>query len=387
MYQGYFGLKNAPFSIVPDHRVMYMSDSHREAVAHLLYSLEQSGGFVQLTGEVGTGKTTVSRYILQHLPENVDIALLLNPRVNELDLLESICDELDISYPENSTLKSLIATLNSYLLESHSSGRHTVLIIDEAQNLDREVLEQIRLLTNLETSSDKLLQIILIGQPELVNILQRHDLRQLSQRIVGRFKLEPLNVEEAREYIAYRLAQAGCERTLFSRLAVRRIHKLSGGIPRLINVLCDSALMRAYSSNRDKVSYKMVNYVAREIFPQQKGRSPVGKLLLYLLLTLILLGLVWVYFLVAGNQQFPQSFSGLWSSLNRGQSGDVANQSSLSTAPGDPAELASNSMAQAENNVNNSPAEVPASVTISQSTNAGKRFDLGYRLGVPLDKN
>jgi general secretion pathway protein A len=387
MYQGYFGLKNAPFSIVPDHRVMYMSDSHREAVAHLLYSLEQSGGFVQLTGEVGTGKTTVSRYILQHLPENVDVALLLNPRVNELELLESVCDELKISYPENASLKSLIAALNSYLLESHSSGRHTVLIIDEAQNLDREVLEQIRLLTNLETSSDKLLQIILIGQPELVHILQRHDLRQLSQRIVGRFMLTPLNVEETREYIAYRLAQAGCERTLFSRLASRRIHKLSGGIPRLINVLCDSALMRAYSSNRDKVTYRTVNYVAREIFLQQKGRSVMGKILRFLLLLLLLLGLVWGYFFVTGNQQISQMISGIWSNLNQDQIEDVALQIPASTNPSDPVDSPSTVVAQAENNVSISPASAPKTATVGQNDNAGKRFDLGYRLGVPLDNN
>jgi len=215
MYQSYFGLKNAPFSIVPDHRVVYMSESHRDAVAHLLYALKQSGGFVQLTGEVGTGKTTVSRYLLQHLPENVDVALLLNPRINEKEMIEAICDELAISYPPAATLKQLLSVLNEYLLSSHAGGRHTVLIIDEAQNLSREVLEQIRLLTNLETSTDKLLQIILIGQPELVNILARHDLRQLSQRIIGRFKLMPLSLKETREYILYRLRQAGCERSLY----------------------------------------------------------------------------------------------------------------------------------------------------------------------------
>ena len=273
MYQGYFGLNNAPFSIVPDHRVVYMSESHRDAVAHLLYSLKQSGGFVQLTGEVGTGKTTVSRYLLQHLPENIDVALLLNPRINEKEMIETICDELDVPYPPAATLKQLLSSLNEYLLRSHAAGRHTVLIIDEAQNLSREVLEQVRLLTNLETSTDKLLQIILIGQPELVKILGRHDLRQLSQRIVGRFKLEPLSLEETREYIRYRLKQAGCERPLFTASAVRRIHKYSGGVPRVINVLCDTALMGAYSRNQDKVGRKEVTTAAKEILPEPPKRA------------------------------------------------------------------------------------------------------------------
>ncbi len=317
MYQSYFGLNNAPFSIVPDHRVMYMSDSHREAVAHLLYSLKQPGGFVQLTGEVGTGKTTISRYLLQHLPENVDVALLLNPRVNELELLESICDELGIRYPKNSTLKNLIGVLNIYLLESHSSGRHTVLIIDEAQNLAREVLEQIRLLTNLETSSDKLLQIILIGQPELKNILKRHDLRQLSQRIVGRFNLDPLNLNEAREYISFRLQQAGCERVLFTRPATRRIQRLSKGVPRLINVLCDSALMGAYSENKDKVSYAIVNRVAKEVLPEFDGGSVISRIFRLSWAPLIAAGLVLGYFAIGGQQRLSQWVSAYWPGSNQ----------------------------------------------------------------------
>ncbi|MBX2868316.1 MAG: AAA family ATPase [Acidiferrobacterales bacterium] len=250
-----------------------MSESHRDAVAHLLYSLKQSGGFVQLTGEVGTGKTTVSRYLLQHLPENVDVALLLNPRINEKEMIETICDELDISYPPAATLKQLLSSLNEYLLKSHAAGRHTVLIIDEAQNLSREVLEQVRLLTNLETSTDKLLQIILIGQPELVNILGRHDLRQLSQRIVGRFKLDPLTLDETREYVRYRLKQAGCERSLFTPSALRLVHRYSDGVPRVINVICDTALMGAYGRNQDKVGRKEVIAAAGEILPESPQKK------------------------------------------------------------------------------------------------------------------
>jgi general secretion pathway protein A len=289
MYQGYFGLNSAPFSIVPDHRVVYMSASHKEAVAHLLYSVRQSGGFVQLTGEVGTGKTTVCRYLLQHLPEEVDVALLVNPRISEKELLGAICDELGIRHFKGHSLRELINRLNLHLLKAHAAGRFTVLIIDEAQNLSREVLEQVRLLTNLETSTHKLLQIILIGQPELVNLLGRHDLRQLSQRIVGRFRLKPLNLKETREYIQYRLRQAGCERPLFTRPATRRIHRLSGGIPRLINVLCDASLMSAFSNDSDRVRRGTVSKVAKDVLAEQPGRSRLGGLFRFSLVPVVLI--------------------------------------------------------------------------------------------------
>ena len=271
MYLGYFNLDSQPFSIVPDHRVLYMSPSHREAVAHLLYALSESGGFVQLTGEVGTGKTTISRYILANLPENIDVALLLNPRVTEKEMLETICDELGIAYTRTSRQKDLSTLLNEYLLESHANGRRTVLMVDEAQNLSRKGLEQVRLLTNLETPSAKLLQIILIGQPELSQTLQRHDLRQLSQRIVARFSLKPLNRHETSEYIEHRLTISGVQRPLFSQGAVTRIYQLSGGIPRLINVLADRALLGAYSQNLHQVNRRIVNQAGREVTDQLRG--------------------------------------------------------------------------------------------------------------------
>ncbi|MGI9317400.1 MAG: ExeA family protein [bacterium] len=319
MYQDFFGLSNAPFSIVPDHRVVYMSESHREAVAHLLYSLKKSGGFIQLTGDVGTGKTTVSRYLLQHLPENVDVALLLNPRINEQEMLETICDELKIRYPRGpgATLKNLIGVLNYYLLASHSKGRHTVLIIDEAQNLSREVLEQVRLLTNLETSTDKLLQIILIGQPELVHILSRHDLRQLSQRIVGRYQLKPLNLKETREYIDYRLKQAGCERPLFTRNATQRIHKLSEGIPRVINVLCDNALMGAYSEDQEKVSVGVVMRAASEVLPQRPKRRFLAGAFRVALVPLVLFAMMLAYWSGGGKEVVDRLTSEIWSQLEK----------------------------------------------------------------------
>ena len=276
MYLGYFGLDVPPFSIVPDHRALYMSQSHREAVAHLLYALNQSGGFVQLTGEVGTGKTTVSRYILANLPEDVDVALLLNPRITEKEMMEAICDELRIDYHKSARQKDLVIKLNNYLLKAHSKGRKTVLLVDEAQNLSREVLEQVRLLTNLETSNEKLLQIILIGQPELAQTLERHDLRQLSQRIVGRFKLKPLNKKETKAYIEHRLYVAGSQRPLFTNSAIARVHRLSRGIPRLINVLCDRALLGAYGQSKDKVYRSIVNRAAKEALTGQSKPRQFG---------------------------------------------------------------------------------------------------------------
>jgi general secretion pathway protein A len=274
VYLDFFGLDSSPFSIVPDHRALYMSPSHREAVAHLLYALSESGGFVQLTGEVGTGKTTVSRYILANLPEDVDVALLINPRITEKQMLQAICDELGIKYKETISQKDLVTMLNDYLIDAHARARKTVLIVDEAQNLSREVLEQIRLLTNLETSTDKLLQIILIGQPELTYTLQRHDLRQLAQRIVGRFSLAPLNRKETSAYIEHRLKIAGVQRSMFTRGAVSRIHQISKGIPRLINVLCDRALLGAYSQSKNVVDRKIVNRAGKEVLSELAGSIP-----------------------------------------------------------------------------------------------------------------
>jgi len=362
MYQSYFGLNGPPFSIVPDHRVVYMSESHREAVAHLLHSLKTSGGFVQLTGEVGTGKTTVSRYLLQHLPDNVDIALLLNPRISEHELLEAICDELKIPYPETATQRLLTRLLNLKLLRSHIEGKHTVLIIDEAQNLSREVLEQVRLLTNLETSTDKLLQIILIGQPELVHMLDRHDLRQLSQRIVGRFRLEPLNRRETREYIQYRLKQAGCERRLFTDPAIRRIQRLAGGVPRLINVLCDSALMGAYSENREKVSLRIVNRAAQEVLPKS-AMGGWGGLFRFAFIAPLLVTVFGAGLLIAVSQ------GGNWLTDFRGKV--IERPSSGVTDAQPPAQA--DGAARREND----------SADARPSAENQSRFDLIYRLGVP----
>src|SRR5882672_1553017 len=211
MYTTYFGLREMPFSITPDPAYLYMSPRHQEALGHLLYGTGQHGGFVQLTGEVGTGKTTIVRTLLAQKLDNVDVAVILNPRQSEQEFVQSICDELHIPYPrEGLTLKVLHDALNAHLLATHAAGRRTVVIIDEAQNLERNVLEQVRLLTNLETHKDKLLRIMLVGQPELAQMLSRADLRQLSTRITARYHLTPLSPPETAEYIQHRLRIAGC---------------------------------------------------------------------------------------------------------------------------------------------------------------------------------
>ena len=276
MYLEHFKLTERPFSITPDPRFLYMSARHREALAHLLYGLGESGVFVQLTGEVGTGKTTICRCLLEQVPENVDIALVLNPKVTSTELIATVCDELGIEYPaDNTSIKSLTDVLNRYLLDAYARGRRTVLIIDEAQNLSADVLEQVRLLTNLETSTQKLLQVILIGQPELRTLLARDDMRQLSQRVTARYHLDPISRDEADAYIKHRLQICGTTQTLFNKRAIDRIQQLSGGIPRLINVLCDRSLLGAYVEGKAQVDPKVVKKAAHEVLAEAE-RTPEG---------------------------------------------------------------------------------------------------------------
>jgi len=266
MYLDHFKLTERPFSITPDPRFLYMSARHREALAHLLYGLGEGGGFVQLTGEVGTGKTTLCRCLLDQVPEHVDIALVLNPKVTATELIATVCDELGIEYPEeNTSIKSLTDALNRYLLDAYARDRRTVLIIDEAQNLSADVLEQVRLLTNLETSTQKLLQIVLIGQPELRTLLAREDMRQLSQRVTARYHLDPISRDEASAYIKHRLQICGNTQTVFNKRAVDKIQQLSGGIPRLFNVLRDRSLLGAYVEGYSQVDQKVVKKAAREV--------------------------------------------------------------------------------------------------------------------------
>jgi general secretion pathway protein A len=266
MYLQYFGLHENPFSIPPDPHYLYLSRGHQEALAHLQYGLGEAGGFVQLTGEVGTGKTLLVRTLVERLPEGVDVALILYPVLTVAEFIAAICDELRVPHPgEQASLKQLIDALNAHLLQTHAHGRRTVLIIDEAQNLNREVLEQVRLLTNLETTKQKLLQIILIGQPELAQMLAQQDLRQLAQRITARFHLVALTRKENFEYILHRCRVAGAKAILFDRKAMEQVYAASGGIPRLINVICDRALLGAYTRGRQVVDASIVKHAAREV--------------------------------------------------------------------------------------------------------------------------
>lgn len=266
MYKQYFHFSELPFSISPDPHFIYMSARHQEGLAHLVYGMDFGGGFVALTGEVGTGKTTLCHCLLQQLPKNIDVALILNSKLNVLELLATICDELGIVYNQSQlSLKPLIDLLNHYLLAAHANGRRTVLLIDEAQNLCLEVLEQIRLLTNLETSKTKLLRIVLVGQPELKDLLKRQDLRQLNQRITARYHLQSLDLEETRSYIHHRLLVSNGQQDIFKETAIRKIYKLSSGIPRLINILCDRALLGAYSTNTTVVTPTIVSAAAKEV--------------------------------------------------------------------------------------------------------------------------
>lgn len=272
MYCKHFGIDSKPFSITPDPRFLYLSDRHREALAHLLYGVGEGGGFVQLTGEVGTGKTLLCRALLEQLPEAVDVALILNPKLTGLELVAAVCDELKVEYPRDTeSLKVLVDRLNLHLLGSHAAGRRTVVVIDEAQNLSTDVLEQVRLLTNLETAHTKLLQIILIGQPELQELLARDELRQLAQRITARYHLGELDRDEARTYIAHRLRVAGGHADLFTPDAVDEVYRLSGGVPRLINVICDRALLGAYVEDRRRVDRRIVRRAAEEVLPEVRS--------------------------------------------------------------------------------------------------------------------
>jgi general secretion pathway protein A len=268
MYASFFGLNEKPFAITPDPRYLYLSERHAEALAHLAYGISEAGGFIQLTGEIGTGKTTVLRSLLQQLPAHCDVALILNPRVTPAEFLQCICDELKVHVPPAAagSVKALVDLLTHLLLDAHGRGRRIVLMVDEAQNLSPDVLEQVRLLTNLETATQKLLQIILIGQPELRAVLERPDLRQLAQRITGRYHLEGLRREETLAYIRHRLRVAGATREIFTRGALAELHRLSGGVPRIINVIADRALLGAYTREEHRVTGALVRRAAAEVY-------------------------------------------------------------------------------------------------------------------------
>ena len=269
MYAQFFGLTQAPFSIAPDPRYLFMSERHREALAHLLYGLQGGGGFVLLSGEIGAGKTTVCRCFLEQVPANCNVAYIFNPKLTVTELLQSICAEFHIPLPAvgPATVKDYLDPLNTFLLRTHALGQNNLLVIDEAQLLSAQVLEQLRLLTNLETSERKLLQIVLIGQPELRQLLARPELEQLAQRVIARFHLEALSAVETAQYIAHRLAVAGrSAASPFDARALRLIYRRSRGVPRRINLLCDRALLGAYASGRAVVDRAIVKQAASEVF-------------------------------------------------------------------------------------------------------------------------
>ncbi len=313
MYLSFFGLNEKPFAITPDPRYLYLSERHAEALAHLLYGINESGGFIQLTGEVGTGKTTVVRTLLSRVPHHADVAVILNPRVTPVEFLLTICEELGlgIADADRDSVKQMVDALNRRLLGAHAEGRRIIVIVDEAQNLSAEVLEQVRLLTNLETPTQKLLQIILIGQPELRELLDRTELRQLAQRITGRYHLEPLSLEETRGYVRHRLRVAGAGEEIFTPSALTEMHRVSAGIPRVINVTCDRALLGAYTRETRKVTSGLVRRAAGEVY----GRRFVPLWLSWLAVSLGLVGIVVASYV--GWQLWQRQISPLGASANK----------------------------------------------------------------------
>jgi general secretion pathway protein A len=277
MYASFFGLKHEPFSIAPDPRYLFMSERHREALAHLLYGVNSGGGFVLLSGEIGAGKTTVCRCFLEQIPRRCNVAYIFNPKLTVIELLKSVCEEFGIPQPGDgaSTVKHYLDPLNEFLLRTHAVGQNNVLIIDEAQMLSAEVLEQLRLLTNLETNERKLLQIVLIGQPELRDLLARPELEQLAQRVIARYHLGALTETETEAYIRHRLAVAGMTTAMpFDAKAIALIHQLSRGVPRRINLLCDRSLLGAYASSKPVVDRAIVEKAAGEVFDKDRVRLP-----------------------------------------------------------------------------------------------------------------
>ena len=272
MYASFFGLKHEPFSIAPDPRYLFMSERHREALAHLLYGVKGAGGgFVLLTGEIGAGKTTVCRCLLEQIPKRCNVAYIFNPKLTALELLKTVSDEFHVPYKHEGsgqpTVKDYLDPLNDFLLKTHAIGLNNVLIIDEAQNLAAGVLEQLRLLTNLETNQRKLLQIVLIGPPELRTMLARSELEQLAQRVIARYHLDALSEDETAKYLRHRLGVAGLTTANpFSKRAMLRIHKRARGVPRRINLLADRALLGAYADGVARVDRGIVDKAAAEVF-------------------------------------------------------------------------------------------------------------------------
>ena len=301
IYLQHFALKREPFSIVPDPDFLYPSQQHRQAVAHLKYGLDREGGFILLTGEVGTGKTTLTRTMLQRIPAHVRVAYVLNSKLNETDLLASICDELAIKRQKSKNLsfsKICIDALNQDLLASHAKGQKTLIVIEEAQNLSADVLETLRLLSNLETNTHKLLHILLVGQPELLEILGQKQLRQLNQRVVSRFHLLPLDQSELPNYINHRLHHAGAAGPIFDQGCIKMLFRLTKGVPRLINLICHQSLLAAYSLGAKSVSPALVKDASVEILSGLDNGKPSTSNKPLIVLLLLVLVMVSVFMLL-----------------------------------------------------------------------------------------
>lgn len=325
MYLDFFGLQEKPFSIAPNPDYLFLTDQHNEALAHLRYGIGDEGGFVLLTGEIGTGKTTICRSMLNQLPADVDVAFVVNPKLSSQEMLEAVCEDFGISYTPDDSVRNLVAALNEFLLESFARGRNAILVIDEAQNLEEDVLEQLRLLTNLETSEKKLLQLILIGQPELKEKLSQYSMRQLAQRITASFHLQPLSYQETVDYIAHRLHMAGFRGELFSRAALKHIYKRSAGTPRLINIICDRAMLGAYTLGELRIEFPVVQAASDEVLNISGAAHLMGgqrspkRFFAYFMFALAIVLLLYVAFnagnwrLMPGEKQNSSDFASLLS--------------------------------------------------------------------------
>lgn len=333
MYNRYFGLKEHPFSISPDPRFLYMSEMHQDALAHLNYGFSADGCIILLTGEVGTGKTTICRCFLEQIDDRTDVAVILNPKLKAIELLSAICDEFQIPVEQNrDSVKSYFDELNRFLLKTHAQNRRSLLIIDEAQNLDKDVLEMVRLLTNLETSKQKLLKIFLLGQSELSDILAQPDMRQISQRVTCRYHLSGLQPADIDRYIKYRITVAGGgqSRQLFDSRAVRKIHQLSGGIPRLINNLCDRSLLGAYAEEKSMINESIIAKAASEVFPHEPESKTVKHFLLLVFIVSIAVFLMVTLWVDSTAEQSNFTSGSILSPKN-------SQQREIGTAPPDPA--------------------------------------------------